>query len=86
MQLKHKEHQLTKIEKNLKAFERDLQKRDQEVTKATLANEERMAELDERERLLNEVMRLHDLPLVKNGDLRSYLAGSENASTAFDSH
>ena len=48
-------------------------------------NEEKQAELLEKERLLNEILRVHDLPLV-NGDLQKYLDSSAGASTAVDSH
>jgi hypothetical protein len=47
-------------------------------------NEERQSELDEKERLLNEILRMHDLPTL-NGDLQRYLDSSAGASTQVDS-
>lgn len=86
MKIKLAEHNLNKEYNAMKEKERDLQKREQELMKQSQLYKDRTAELEERERLVNEILRLHDFPIVKNGDLKNYINGSHNASTAFDSH
>ena len=63
--LAEKEQELTKKETALKYFEQEL------LVNETAQNtkfEEKRAELAERERLLNEILKIYDMPLV-NGDL-----------------
>ena len=67
--LTEKESELSKRELALKNFESELLAREK-VLNAKL--EERRAELIERERLLNEILRMYEMPLV-NGDLQKYL-------------
>ncbi len=75
------EQQLRLKEAQLAQREAELREREAEASRQ---NEERVAELSEKERLLNEILRRHDLPTL-NGDLQRYLDNSAGCSTAVDS-
>jgi hypothetical protein len=53
----------------LKAYEVELQNRERMIIQK---QEVRQVELNERERLLNEILKMYEMPLV-NGDLQKYL-------------
>jgi hypothetical protein len=75
-----RETELAKKEATLKNFESELQQRDKAQT-AKL--EEKRVELNEKERLLNEILKIYEMPLL-NGDLQKYL-DSCTTSTAVGS-
>ncbi len=78
--LTDREFELAKKETTLKSFESELQAREKTLNTKF---EERRFELSERERLLNEILKMYDMPLV-NGDLQKYL-DSCTSSTAVGS-
>lgn len=53
----------------MKAYEVELQNRERIIIQK---QEVRQVELNERERLLNEILKMYEMPLV-NGDLQKYL-------------
>lgn len=53
----------------MKAYEVELQNRERMIIQK---QEVRQVELNERERLLNEILKMYEMPLV-NGDLQKYL-------------
>ena len=71
---------LAKKEQQLKAYEAELQSRERMIIQK---QEVRQVELNERERLLNEILKMYEMPLV-NGDLQKYL-DQNTCSTAVGS-